>query len=114
MGELIKAAGDMPVETDITSGDTGSAEINKEQLVSWNPDIIFVDHATSSQEVIDESLYGDPDYATLTAVQNKSAYAVPVGTFYWDAGIQIILMVEWMAQKMYPEYFTDLDMTTEL
>jgi iron complex transport system substrate-binding protein len=39
---------------------------------------------------------------------------VPSGVFYWDMGLQKILLVEYMAQILHPDLFQDLDMVQEL
>ncbi len=108
---VCQAAGGICVSDELAGG--SSVDIDKEQLVAWNPDFIFVDHSTAPQSEVD-SLFADSDYSTVSAVQNHNAYTVPVGTFYWDAGVQMILLVEWMAQTMYPDYFPDVDMVKEL
>ena len=41
-------------------------------------------------------------------------YLVPSGVFYWDMGLQKILLVEYMAKILHPDLFDDLDMVREL
>ena len=114
MTELIEAAGGIPVELNENHGMPGSAEIDAEQLMAWDPDVIFLDHALNSVEALEAELFDVPTFANLKAVQNKTAYPVPVGAFYWDSGVQKILMLQWMAKQMYPDHFADFDMTAEL
>jgi iron complex transport system substrate-binding protein len=38
----------------------------------------------------------------------------PTGAFFWDAGQQGILQLQWMAKIFHPDLFTDLDMQTML
>ena len=108
---VIEYAGGIPACTELAG--TDSADIDKEQLISWNPDAIFIDHTGDPQAEVD-TVYSDSDYANLPAVQNEEVYCVPTGVFYWDAGVQMILLIKWMAVTLYPEYFPDVDMVAEL
>ncbi|MCC8140420.1 MAG: ABC transporter substrate-binding protein [Lachnospiraceae bacterium] len=106
---VIEYAGGIPVSSDLEV----DGDIDKEQLISWNPDYIFTDH-TSDPQAVTEEVLTDKDYANITAVMDENVYSVPSGVFYWDAGVGIIMMIKWMAVTMYPEYFPDVDMTAEL
>lgn len=108
---IIEYAGGIPSSTELTGSD--STDIDKEQLIAWNPDAIFIDHTTDPHAAIDE-IYADSDYANISAVQNGEIYGVPTGVFYWDAGLQMVLLVKWMAATLYPDYFPDMDMVAEL
>ena len=109
----VEAAGGIPVTAEVEG--SSSIEIDKEQLLEWNPDVIFLDHvAAANLSSITDSVMEDEDLANVTAVQNSEVYAVPIGVFYWDAGIQIILLVKWLAVNIYPEYFPDVDMVEVL
>lgn len=56
----------------------------------------------------------DPMFQGLSAVKNHRVYMSPTGAFFWDAGQQGILLVEWMAKLFHPDKFQDLDMQKEL
>ena len=53
-------------------------------------------------------------YKSLKAVKNDQVYATPSGVFYWDMGIQKILLVMDMAKTLHPDKFKDLDMAQEV
>lgn len=113
---LVESAGGNCVESKL---DAGSTEVTKEQLISWNPDYIFVDHATTTAASPDaqtqvKKLLAEGDYSKVTAVKNKNVYIAPTGVMYWDASLQRILLVMWMAKTMYPDKFANLNMVTEL
>lgn len=114
--EVIEAAGGIAVSAELEAG--ARTEINYEQLMVWNPDYIFLDHGGindgSTVEEMQQELYTQPSYASLSAVQAQQVYLVPSGVFYWDMGLQKILLVEYMAQILHPERFEDLDMAQEL
>jgi iron complex transport system substrate-binding protein len=114
--ELIQLAGGTCVSADVPGG--SKTPINFEQLASWDPQFVFVDHAGSSgnataEDVIKASL-ADPKYQKISAVKNNQVVIVPTGVFFWDSGVQKILLLQWMAQKLHPQLFADLDMVKEL
>ncbi|MGI6205193.1 MAG: ABC transporter substrate-binding protein [Anaerovoracaceae bacterium] len=114
--EAIEAAGGNPVMKDLDAGNHTS--IDFEQLAVWNPQYIFIDHGGMSDkktvEQIMEDAENDSRYAAIDAVKNDQMYLVPSGTFYWDMGIQKILLIEYMAKILHPDLFQDLDMAAEL
>ncbi len=113
--DMIRRCGGVAVAAKITAN---SAMIGKEQLIEWNPDYIFVDHAGSSgnataEEVIAEMLK-DPDYEAVKAVAKDNIVIVPTGVFFWDSGVQQPLLMLLLAKTMYPERFRDIDMKKTL
>lgn len=116
MPELIHLAGGICVHKDLPGG--GKNEINMEQLLKWNPDFIFVDHAGSSGNASAEEVVGaisdDQRFKQLAAVKNEQVRVCPTGVFFWDAGQQKILLLMWMAKTIHPDKFKDLDMQKEL
>ncbi len=116
MVEVIELAGGNCVHKEIEGGSKN--EITIEQLLEWNPDYIFVDHAGSSgnataEEVIKDML-DDNRYEQIKAIKNDNIYISPTGVFFWDAGQQKVLMLMWMAKHLHPEHFSALDMAQEL
>ncbi len=114
--EVIDLAGGNCVHKDLPGG--GKNETNMEQLLKWNPDFIFVDHAGSSGNASAEEVIGatvdDQRFKQLTAVQKEQVKVCPTGVFFWDAGQQKILLLMWMAKTLHPEKFEGLDMQQEL
>lgn len=124
MGDTVTKAGGDYVAKDIVNA---TATINPEQLVVWNPDIIIIDHApdlpdpsasatsnTPNAQAVKEEFLTNPAYQNINAVKNRQVYISPMGAFFWDAGQQGILQLEWMAQLFHPELFKDLDMSKEV
>lgn len=114
--EVISAAGGNCVSKDTKGG--SKTEINMEQLLQWNPQYIFVDHAGSSgnasaEEVISK-MVTDDRLKKVSAISDNKVYICPTGVFFWDSGVQKILMVMWMAKTLHPDKFKDIDMTKEL
>ena len=65
-------------------------------------------------EEIKDAAYGNKRYAAISAVKDDQVYLTPSGVFYWDMGLQKILLVMYMAKTIHPEAFTDLDMEQEI
>lgn len=114
--EVIDLAGGKCVHANMPGG--SKSEVNMEQMLKWDPEYIFVDHAGSSgnasaEEVVSE-MSEDARYKQLSAVQNEQVKVCPTGVFFWDAGQQKVLLLMWMAKTLHPDLFEDLDMQAEL
>lgn len=114
--ELIHAAGGRAVTAELKAGER--TPINFEQLAAYNPDYIFIDHGgINDRNTVEEllgSTYSDGRYNMLTAVKQKQVYLSPSGVYYWDMGLQKILLLLNMAKILHPDLFADLDMKAEL
>lgn len=80
-----------------------SLEYTMEQLLSWQPQIIF----SSNTDI--NSIMSDANLATLPAIQNGKVYAVPTVAHVWgNRTVEQPLTVMWALNKMYPDkYSTD-------
>ncbi|MNM14290.1 putative siderophore-binding lipoprotein YfiY precursor [compost metagenome] len=114
--EVISAAGGRSVTADFEAGN--HSQITFEQLVQYNPAYIFIDHGgindLETAEKIRSNAYSDGRYGLIKAVADKQVYLTPSGAFYWDMGLQKILLVMEMAKILHPDAFADLDMNAEL
>jgi iron complex transport system substrate-binding protein len=68
----------------------------------------------SSADQIAAAAYANAKYAGISAIKNKKVILTPSGVFYWDMGLQKILLVEYMAKTIHPALFEDLDMAAEI
>ncbi|MFP3156313.1 ABC transporter substrate-binding protein [Lachnospiraceae bacterium ZAX-1] len=83
-------------------------EVTMEQVVAWDPDVIFMGRMESTDPVLK-----DEKWASLSAVKNSQVYLCPDGVMYWDYSSEGVLLMQYLAQKMYPELFEDVDMVAE-
>ncbi|MGN0373471.1 MAG: ABC transporter substrate-binding protein [Enterocloster sp.] len=93
-----------------------TADVNMEQILLWNPDIIYIGNFTQLQpsDLLENKLEGT-DWSLLNAVKNKQVYKVPIGAYRWDpAGVETPLMIEWAAKIQYPELFADVDIKSDV
>ncbi|MDR1028020.1 MAG: ABC transporter substrate-binding protein [Clostridiales Family XIII bacterium] len=116
--EAIEAAGGTAVTRELEGGNRVNTDAEK--LAAWNPDWIFLDHcgmSGSEKGSVDEivaAAYDNPKYAGITAIKEQRIVPTPSGVFYWDMGIQKILLIEYMAKTIHPELFEDVDMASEI
>jgi iron complex transport system substrate-binding protein len=114
---VIEAAGGNAVSKELEGGNRINTDAEK--LAAWNPDWIFIDHcgmSGSEDGTADEvaaRAYANPKYASIGAIRDRQVVLTPSGVFYWDMGLQKILLVEYMAKTIHPELFEDLDMAAE-
>ena len=93
------------------------APVSLEQIYEWDPEVIFLNSfsAFTAEEVANGTAVQGHDWSGLTAVQNGDFYKMPLGMYYWFPPCSDSpLALQWMAQKLYPELFEDLDMDAEI
>jgi len=117
---MIDAAGGYPLSKEL--GGTGWNTVSFEQIAAWNPEIIFLvtysQNPTPSQ--VRDNILSDPMWRNLAAVKEGRVYAVPddahlIAIGSWDApNSRWILGQLWMAKKIQPGLFADLDLVKEV
>ena len=95
---------------DLELGDGSRVQISAEQLLAWDPDVIVVNgepKADKSGNSAAEDILSNPDYASLTAVQDQKVYGTPNAPFSWvdrPAGPNRLIGMRWFSALIYPEY----------
>ena len=86
--------------------------INKEQLLAWNPEVIFVDG--SGLNPVMQDYQKNPDfYKSLRAIKESRAYFLFPFVFY-VANIDTALVNSYVAGKiLYPDRFADIDVKSK-
>lgn len=92
------------VAATVSSG--GQMMIDKEKLLDWKPDFIFVDEASYS--LVKEDLR-DPVYQSLPAVKNGRVYAVMPYNWYANNYDTVLADAYYIGKILYPEQFADVD-----
>ena len=92
-----------------------AAAVTMEQIVKWNPDVIFITNFTKAQP---DDLYnnkiGSNDWSAVAAVQKKQVYKMPLGMYRsYTPGADTPVTLLWMAKTLYPDLFSDVDITKE-
>jgi iron complex transport system substrate-binding protein len=109
-------AGGNAVWLEATKTSEGWTIVNFEQIASWNPDKMFViPWYTLDQRQVLASLRSDPRWSLLQAVKGNELYIFPSDIFGWDsAEPRWILGMTWLATKILPDRFADIDMKEEI
>lgn len=91
-----------------TTGQTGAFDIDPEQVLAWDPDVIFLD--TNGMDLINTDYARNPDfYNALSAVKNGRVYSQISFRSYasnLDTALADAYYAGWV---LYPEQFADLD-----
>jgi len=86
--------------------------VAKEQIIVWDPDIIFVDISTlrlGADINALEQLRNDPSYKHLRAVKNKQVYGL-FPNYSYNQNIEVVLANAYFIGKViYPDAFSDID-----
>ncbi|NLW90189.1 MAG: iron ABC transporter substrate-binding protein [Syntrophomonadaceae bacterium] len=90
------------------TGKTGSVMIDKEQLVKWNPDKIFIDGA-GYPSILEDYKKNSQFYQTLSAVKNGELFAILPYNFYTTNIDTSIADAYYMGKVLYPDQFQDID-----
>lgn len=89
--------------------------VNMEQVYSWNPDVILITNFTKAQpdDLYNNSI-GANDWSGVKAVQDKRVYKMPLGMYRsYTPGADTPITLLWLAKTVYPELFSDIDVTGE-
>ncbi len=90
------------------TGQKGSVMIDKEKLLAWNPDILFIDE--SGYQMVREDCAGNPGfYASLKAVQKGMVYGYLPYNYYTTNVDTAIGVAYFMGKTVYPDAFVDID-----
>lgn len=91
------------------AGVKGATAVSVEDILSWNPEIIFVQDRYAA--VADEIRNGAA-WRPVDAVKNDRIYITPEYVKPWGYPLPEAMALGelWMAKKLYPERFEDVDM----
>lgn len=82
-----------------------STVVSLEQMVAWNPEIIFIwgNASYSAQDIL-----ANPQWRHIRAVRQGRVYKLPEWSV-WSP--MLALAALWMAKKTYPEDYRDIDLS---
>lgn len=91
-------------------------EVSIEQIYEWNPEIILITNFTTllPEDLLNNVLEG-ADWSHVTAVQEGTVYKFPLGMYRWcPPSSDAALSIQWVATKLQPELFSDIDLDQEI
>lgn len=87
------------------SGTSGLANVSMEQVLAWNPDVIV-----TTDPGFFASVWKDPRWTGIAAVENGRVYLspqLPFGWFDFPPGPNRVVGLFWLANILYPDVFKD-------
>ncbi|HHV33968.1 MAG TPA: ABC transporter substrate-binding protein [Syntrophomonadaceae bacterium] len=106
---LIELAGGKNAAAELKGG---WVDVSPEQVINWNPDIMVAVQYTTGVTI--EDILKDKRWQGIDAVKNKEVFWFPSILNPWDyPSPEAALGIQWLAQKLHPEQFKDLDMVKE-
>jgi iron complex transport system substrate-binding protein len=106
--------GGQPVWKDAQLG-KGWTKVTLEQIAAWNPDQVYVIAYQLNVNDVVTKLKADPQWQALNAVKQNKLYGFPGDYYSWDQpDPRWILGFTWLAAKINPDRFKDLDMQAEI
>jgi len=96
-----------------TTGMTGAFDVDIEQVLQWDPDVIFVDF--NGLDLINEAYQKNPEFFdSLTAVQEGRVYSQISFRSYASNLDTALADAYYAAYVMYPDRFADMDLETKI
>jgi len=109
--ELARMAGGKPVWEEVKGG--GWSMVNFEQIAVWNPERIFIVYYGGDSRVVCQKLRADAKWQGLSATKGN-LFGFPGDFYSWDQpDPRWVLGLLWIAEKTYPQIFSDLDIKKE-
>ena len=111
--QMVQMAGGNPIWADANPAN-GWTQVTLEQVAAWDADQIFIISYNTNPSDVVAGLEADPNWQILRAVQDGKLYAFPADLYSWDQpDTRWILGLTWLAGRLHPEQFPDLDMLAE-
>lgn len=105
----IEAAGAQSVTRSLVL-QNGRADISIEQLLAWNPQVIFAATPREARQIAQ-----DQRFSSIDAVRSGRIHAVPRSVIRWaHPSPEQAIGVLWAATKLYPDQFIEADVAAEL
>lgn len=111
--QMVQIAGGEPVWADANPA-KGWTQVTLEQIAAWDADQIFIISYNTNPSDVVAGLKADPNWQAIRAVKEGKIYAFPADLYSWDQpDTRWVLGLIWLAGRLHPEQFPDLDMIAE-
>jgi iron complex transport system substrate-binding protein len=88
------------------------ADVAKEQIVAWDPEVLFVDASTLQSDPQASAVWqlrNDPAYSDLTSVREGRVYGLLPYNWYTKNFGSILADAYFIGTVLYPQRFSDVD-----
>ena len=110
----VETAGGTPVWADSNIG-RGWKTVNFEQIAAWDPDSIVITSFHSPSDSFFEDILTTPQWRQLRASRDGKVFPFPADFYSWaQPDVRWILGVQWLAKKLHPSLFSDMDLPGEI
>jgi iron complex transport system substrate-binding protein len=110
---MVQISGGIPVWQNANPGD-GWTKVSLEQIAAWDPDQIFVISYFKPVADVITGLRADPMWQQIRALKENKIFGFVSDLYSWDQpDTRWILGLLWMAGKMHPDLFPNLDIQKE-
>lgn len=110
----VEAAGGNAVWADSNMG-SGWKTVNFEQIAAWDPDAVVVTSFHSPPDSFFEDILTSPQWNRLRANRENRVWSFPADFYSWaQPDVRWILGVEWLAKKLHPSLFPEMDLPKEV
>ncbi|MBR5429315.1 MAG: ABC transporter substrate-binding protein, partial [Firmicutes bacterium] len=93
-----------------------AVETSLEQVYAWDPSLMLITNfTTATPDDIYNNTVGVYDWSGVSAVADKKVYKMPLGMYRsYTPGVDTPMTLLWLAQTVYPDLFSDIDLTAEV
>ena len=88
-----------------TSAD--AVQIDKEQIINWNPDVIFIEESGLAMVMNDTN--NNPEYKNIKAIQDGKVYGLLPYCSYSYNKDEMFANAYYIGKVLYPDQFKDVD-----
>ena len=112
--QMVEMAGGEPIWADANPA-KGWTQVTLEQIAAWDADQVFVIAYSKNVSEAVAGLKADPNWQAIRAVKENKIYGFATDLYSWDQpDPRWILGLTWLAGKLHPNLFPNLDMTAEV
>jgi len=110
---MVENAGGTPVWKDANLG-KGWTKVTLEQIAAWDADQVYIISYFKPIAEVMAALKADPQWQELRAYKDGNLYGFAGDMLSWDqADTRWVLGQMWLAAKIHPDLFADLDILAE-
>lgn len=111
---MVETAGGNPVWADAFPGG-GWHKVGLEQIAAWRPEVMFLVSYRNDVETIEDQLLNQSPLGQTLEAMGTDVQIVPIDFYSWDQpDVRWALGLQWMATRLQPQRFSDIDMTQEV
>lgn len=104
---MLNASNVASAASSMANATSNAVQIDPEQLISWNPDFIFIEEASLASVTNDTSK--NPEYNHIKAIKDGNVYGILSYCAYSYNKDEMFANAYYIGKVLYPEQFKDVD-----